>query len=118
MNNIRLLLLGAAYIFAFGTLPAQTDIPFNDECTTITVGKKASDDGSVRTSHTDDSHRSRTDISVVPAQDHPKGATVTMMWRRWAKAGSTPMPSYQDVPIGTIPQVPHTFKYFNTAYPA
>ena len=27
------------------------------------------------------------------------------------------MPSYQDVPIGTIPQVPHTFKYFNTAYP-
>lgn len=117
MNNIRLLLLGAAYIFAFGTLPAQTDMTFNDECTTITVGKKASDDGSVRTSHTDDSHRSRTDISVVPAQDHPKGATVTMMWRRWAKAGSTPMPSYQDVPIGTIPQVPHTFKYFNTAYP-
>ena len=37
------------------------------ECTSITVGKKASADGSVMTSHTDDSHRSRTNISVTPA---------------------------------------------------
>lgn len=117
MNKKRLLLLTAAAVFAFGNTGAQTTDDFNDECTTITVGKKASDDGSVRTSHTDDSHRSRTDISVVPAQDHAKGETVNMMWRRWAKAGSTRMPSYADIPIGEIPQVAHTYQYLNTAYP-
>lgn len=119
MNKTKTLLalLAAGAMLASAELPAQTAADFNDECTTITVGKKASDDGSVRTSHTDDSHRSRTNISVVPAQDHAKGDSVTMMWRRWAKAGSTPMPSYVDIPIGSIPQVAHTYQYFNTAYP-
>ena len=32
---------------------------FPDGCTSITVGKLASEDGSVMTSHTDDSHRTR-----------------------------------------------------------
>ncbi|MBQ2574317.1 MAG: C69 family dipeptidase, partial [Bacteroidales bacterium] len=32
---------------------------YPDGCTSITVGKKASADGSVFTSHTDDSHRSK-----------------------------------------------------------
>lgn len=117
MNKKTMLLLAATAVFAFGNTNAQTTDDFNDECTTITVGKKASDDGSVRTSHTDDSHRGRTNISVVPAQDHAKGETVTMMWRRWAKAGSTRMPSYVDIPIGEIPQVAHTYQYLNTAYP-
>ncbi|MBO4282128.1 MAG: C69 family dipeptidase [Bacteroidales bacterium] len=118
MNRTHTLLtLLAGAVFASAGVSAQTQADFNDECTTITVGKKASDDGSVRTSHTDDSHRSRTNISVVPAQDHAKGDSVTMMWRRWAKAGSTRMPSYEDIPIGRIPQVAHTYQYFNTAYP-
>ena len=117
MNKKTMLLLAATAVFALGNTHAQTTDDFNDECTTITVGKKASDDGSVRTSHTDDSHRGRTNITVVPAQDHAKGETVTMMWRRWAKAGSTRMPSYVDIPIGKIPQVAHTYQYLNTAYP-
>lgn len=117
MNNKKITGLCVAFLLGSSLVQAQTVEGFNDECTTITIGKKASDDGSVRTSHTDDSHRSRTDISVVPAKDYPKGATVTMMWRRWSKAGSTPMPSYCDIPIGEIPQVPHTYQYMNTAYP-
>ena len=44
------------------------------ECTSITVGKKASADGSVMTSHTDDSHRSRTNIYVTPEEDYEPGA--------------------------------------------
>ena len=41
-------------------------------CTTITVGRSASDDGSVMTSHTDDSHRTRAWMSVTPAKKHDK----------------------------------------------
>ena len=45
-------------------------VVFNQEspaCTSIMVGKKASRDGSVLTSHTCDSHRTGSDIVVVPA---------------------------------------------------
>ncbi|MBO4402403.1 MAG: C69 family dipeptidase, partial [Bacteroidales bacterium] len=114
MNSLRYLYLALAVILA-APVWAQTADGSWDECTTITVGKKASSDGSVRTSHTDDSHRSRTDISVVPAQRHAKGEMVTMTRRTWSKRN--PMPSYQDDSIGVIPQVPYTYKYFNTAYP-
>lgn len=87
------------------------------ECTTITVGKKASADGSVMTSHTDDSHRTRTNIYVVPAQDHPEGATVKMYKRTAAKAEYGKMAHYENTVVGEIPQVPHTYQYFSTAYP-
>ena len=47
---------------------------FPEGCTSITVGKLASFDGSVITSHTDDSHRTRSWMDVVPAKKHKKGA--------------------------------------------
>ena len=94
---------------------AQTWTDFNDECTSVTMGKKATADGSVRTSHTDDSHRSRTNIMMVPAQNHKAGETVTMYRRLWDN--STKMQSYRDDSVGVIPQVAHTFAYVNTAYP-
>lgn len=87
------------------------------ECTTITVGKKASADGSVMTSHTDDSHRTRTNILVVPAQDHPEGATVKMYKRTAAKEEYGKMSHYENTIVGEIPQVSHTYQYFSTAYP-
>lgn len=87
------------------------------ECTSITLGKKASADGSVMTSHTDDSHRTRTDISVVPAKDHAAG-TMKMLYRRQPAAKEPgKMAKYEFVETGEIPEVAHTFKYFNSAYP-
>ena len=84
-------------------------------CTTITVGKKASDDGSVRTSHTDDSHRSRSNILITLAAKHKPDTKLTLYKRIWCD--TTKMKSYLDVPVGEIPQAPQTYSFFNTAYP-
>jgi dipeptidase len=97
---------------------SQTDetlANISDECTTITMGKKATDDGSVRTSHTDDSHRTRSNIFITPQKTHPANATVTMYKRLWCD--TTKMKSYRNDSIGVIPQVAHTFAYINSAYP-
>ena len=87
------------------------------ECTTITVGKLASADGSVMTSHTDDSGRTRTNISVEPAKDHEKGVMKVLYKRRAAASEKGKMPKYEFVKTGEIPEVEHTYKYFNSAYP-
>jgi dipeptidase len=89
---------------------------FPDGCTSITVGRLASWDGSVMTSHTDDSHRTRSWINIVPPQKHKKGETVTMYKRK--PIDTLAMPAYGHLPIGEIPQVKHTNGYINTAYPS
>jgi len=89
---------------------------YADGCTTITVGKEASADGSVITSHTDDSHRTRSWMDVVPAKEHAKDAT-SVMYKRVA-CDSFAMPTYSHIPIGVIPQVKETYQFLNTAYPS
>ncbi len=86
-----------------------------DECTTITVGKKASADGSVITSHTDDSHRTRSWMDITPAKDHPKGSEAKMYKR--VTCDTLAMPIYLHEAIGGIPQMEHTYGFINTAYP-
>jgi dipeptidase len=87
-----------------------------DGCTTITVGKKASADGSVITSHTCDSHRTRGWLDIVAAQTYPKRSMKTM--HRRTNDDSYAMPAYKYIPSGEIPQVEKTFGYINTAYPS
>ncbi|MDL2315379.1 C69 family dipeptidase [Bacteroidales bacterium OttesenSCG-928-C19] len=99
--------------FTKAQVPVSEEARF--ECTTITVGKKASDDGSVRTSHTDDSHRTRSNIYVTPAKEHKAGTTVTMYKR--TPCDTTKMRSYLNTPIGEISQVSSTYGYLNSAYP-
>ncbi len=84
-------------------------------CTTITVGKKASFDGSVITSHTDDSHRTRSWMNIVPEQKHSRRDNVTMYARE--KDDSRKMPAYKHIPVGDIPQVRNTYGFINSAYP-
>lgn len=116
MKKFFALILSLTTISLFG----QVDLDFEIngmECTTVTVGKKASADGSVMTSHTDDSGRSRTNIKVEPAADHAPGEMVTLYKRKSAPSGTNPMPSYCYEETGKIPQVAHTYQYLNTAYP-
>ncbi|TFG98389.1 MAG: peptidase C69, partial [Calditrichales bacterium] len=98
----------------------QRDLPdwedgFPDGCTSITVGSKASFDGSVMTSHTCDSHRTRGWLTVSPKQIFKKGSTVTMVKR--VNEDSLAMPSYKYIATGEIPQVEKTYGFINTAYP-
>ena len=89
---------------------------FPEGCTSITVGKDATWDGSVLTSHTDDSHRTRSWIDIVPAAHHSKGDVVKMYKR--VKNDSLAMPAYGHQEVGSIPQVSKTNGYINTAYPS
>ena len=93
-----------------------TDYPemSGQSCTSIMVGKKASTDGSVITSHTCDSWY-RTWMTMVPARDHKKGAVAHIYdGRMHTQAASDSTKLYVK---GTIPQVSHTYRYLDTAYP-
>ena len=85
-------------------------------CTSLTVGKAATYDGSVMTSHTDDSHRTRSWVQMVPAKDWPEGSMMPMYLRE--PDNTKAMPIYKHTKIGEIPQVPHTYAFLNTAYPS
>lgn len=88
---------------------------YPDGCTSITAGRLATVDGSVITSHTDDSHRTRSWIDIQPARKHKKGAK-SIMYKRVA-SDSLVMPTYSHIPIGSIPQTVKTNAFINTAYP-
>ena len=106
--SIVLVILAATF-----SLSAQRD---NDpeSCTSIMVGKLASTDGSVITSHTCDSWY-RTWVTMTPAADYDSDTVMNIydgrMHTEFAndETGMTVK--------GQIPQVKHTYKYFDTAYP-
>ena len=117
----KTLLLSAALCLL---LPAQSLAQDNEEpqwgtrypmsCTSIMVGKKASADGSVMTSHTCDSWY-RTWMQVVPARDYERD-TVTAIYdgRMHTQSAQDSTKMYRK---GVIPQVRHTYRYLDTAYP-
>jgi dipeptidase len=88
---------------------------YPDGCTTVAVGKLASFDGSVMTSHTDDSHRTRSNLDIVQPMTHESDETVTLYKR--GNDDTQRMPAYKNIPTGKIPQIDYTFGYINTAYP-
>ena len=117
----KTLLLSAALCLL---MPAQSLAQDNEEpqwgtrypmsCTSIMVGKKASADGSVMTSHTCDSWY-RTWMQVVPARDYERD-TVTAIYdgRMHTQSAQDSTKMYRK---GVIPQVRHTYRYLDTAYP-
>ncbi len=98
---------------------AQDSLPLSEQqkkesCTSIMVGKRASTDGSVITSHTCDG-RYRTWMSIEPAADHPAGSTVTIYKGTMHTAYKGDTTGVREA--GKIPQVAHTYAYLNTSYP-
>lgn len=86
-----------------------------DACTSITVGKLASADGSVMTSHTCDSRKDRTWIDIVKSRKY-KHDTKRKIYANTHLTTSPYDLSKQELK-GEIPQVPVTYKYLNTALP-
>lgn len=96
-------------------VPAWTQEDRPEACTTITVGRSASADGSVITSHTLDDHRSWTTIDIQPPRAHAQGATFPLF--KIGNDDTGAMPAYKNIPLGDIPQPPNTFGYINTSLP-
>ena len=104
-------------------------------CTTTLTGKDASADGSVMVSHTDDGLGDPR-VVFVPAMDHPEGALRPVFYESAAMGylpewggGQTQRlvtdsrgPGYRNpdepanVPLGSIPQVRHTYAYIDANY--
>ncbi len=81
-------------------------------CTVIVVGKKASKDGSVIVSQTDNGDDCR--IRVVPGAKFANGSMANVFWG--IQEVNRPLNDFGEV-IGQIPQVQETYKYFHSAYP-
>ena len=96
-------------------ITAQTNL-FHDPdcCTSIMVGREASADGSVMTSHTCDSWY-RTWVNVVPARTYERDTTMNIYNGRM----HTEFPEDQTnlTVKGTIPQTKHTYAFLDTSYP-
>ena len=104
-------------------------------CTTILVGKDASADGSVMVSHSDDG-LSDGRLIYVPAMDHKPGSLRPVFYShcaldykpQWGASEAHRIvtenrgPGYNtadapaSVPLGFIPQVAHTYAYFDANY--
>jgi len=108
-------LFTAILVMAIGLLASAQDAErMTEACTSILVGRQASTDGSVITSHTCDA-RYRTWMAIVPARDYERD-TVTAVYKNrfhtMSAGDSTGMPR-----LGVIPQVRHTYRFLDTAYP-
>ena len=87
---------------------------YNESCTSIMLGKNATDDGSVITAHTCDAYY-RTWLNFVPAQKHETDTTQKIFW---GTLHTSSVWSRNNLELkGEIPQAKETFAYLNTAYP-
>lgn len=97
------------------------DIPRSDACTVIIVGKHASTDGSVMTTHTCDCGLCDWTWRYVPAQDHPAGAMRKIyridQFASWSPEVGLKWDKIKENFSGLeIPEVPHTHGYLHGAF--
>jgi len=107
-NNSPMKILNSKVSFFLICIFLSTDVFC---CTDIIVGRKASVDGSVITSHTGAAPECR--VHVVQAQDWPGGSKAPVYYG--LQDASKEFGTYGEI-IGYIPQVPHTHKYFHSGY--
>ena len=115
MLKIKSLLLSALLLIGYNAVAQEEqEMLVGANCTSIMVGKKASTDGSVITSHTCDG-RYRTWMRWEAAADHEKGEMHKVY--KGSMHTEDPFDNRKVELAGEIPQVEHTYAYLNTAYP-
>ncbi|MBN1223800.1 MAG: C69 family dipeptidase [Candidatus Aminicenantes bacterium] len=117
-NARKFIFLISILFFVWGLGRASQAEQEIEGCTVIGVGREATVDGSVLTSHTDCCSECR--VHVVPAKTFKKGSMAPVHWgmvyfgKSDPNAG-LPLGDYGKV-IGEIPQVERTYAYFHTGY--
>ncbi len=105
-------------LFLFSQQPEKEIDPdgpgYAENCTSIMVGRLASADGSVMTSHTCDG-RYRTWLEVVPAMKFERDTVHPVYWGTMFTEEAWDMTNVTRK--GEIPEVKSTYAYLNTAYP-
>lgn len=109
------LLLSPKFFFGLFEPDIDPDGPgYPESCTSIMVGRLASVDGSVMTSHSCDGNY-RTWLEIVPRQKHDEGSMLPILWGTLHT--ESPWDGHRVTRKGEIPQVAETFSYLNVAYP-
>ncbi len=114
LKSATILLLNLVLIIPFSFAQEIEEDMYNESCTSIMLGKNATDDGSVITAHTCDAYY-RTWLEFVPAQKYDRDTTQKVYWgtmhtsSAWSQNGMELK--------GEIPQAKETYSYLNTAYP-
>lgn len=117
-------------LYAIVALVAYLTTTFEsvESCTVIAFGKNTTTDNSVLIAHTDDAGMGAADLRLVnvPAMDHPKNSTraVYNLFGGYPRVvtkqlGPHYLPKEGEVlskPLGHIPQVEHTYAYFDQDY--
>ncbi len=113
-KKLLIILLANLFVSSYAFTQDTEENLYNQSCTSIMLGKAATDDGSVITAHTCDAYY-RTWLEFVPAQKFERDTTHKVYWgtmhthTRWSRNGLELK--------GEIPQVKETYAYLNTAYP-
>jgi len=109
------LLFGFSFLTNAQYSDIDTDGPgYGENCTTIMVGRLASTDGSVMTSHSCDGNY-RTWLEIFPHQKYEKGIMHSVYEGMLHTEESWDMTKVTKK--GEIPEVAETFAFLNTAYP-
>lgn len=109
--------MGALLFSISGTAYGHEEpTPERMSCTSITVGRKASADGSVMTSHTCDGNY-RTWMDVVPARTLGADTTVIAEVYRGRMHTDHSTGARGMRLVGTVPQPGDSYRFLNTAYP-
>lgn len=118
----RFLILFALILFGSGLVMGQTSDklprpvkqPDLEACTSIQVGRLASEDGSVITCHSCDGNY-RQWLNIIPGFSHEAGAMTKIYTGKMHTETSTDLQGIAQT--GEIPDVPKTFSFLNTCYP-
>ncbi|HOO99429.1 MAG TPA: C69 family dipeptidase [Bacteroidales bacterium] len=100
--------------FSQWVYPEADNPGYDENCTTIMVGRLASSDGSVMTSHSCDGNY-RTWLDIIPPAKHEPGTMHPVYWGTLHTEEAWDMSKVTKK--GEIPEAEETFAYLSTAYP-